>query len=58
MSQWEQRQDDIRTLYRLSADLRVGSSRVGLTSSEQAHIKRTVEALMNAIQAYESQVVA
>lgn len=58
MNQWEQRQDDLKILYRLSADLRVGSSRVDLNSSEQAHIKKTIEALMNAIQAYESQVMA
>lgn len=58
MSQWEQRQEDLKLLYRLSAELRVGTSRASLSSKEQAHVKRTIEALANAISAYELQVVA
>jgi len=57
-TQLRQRSDDLKLLYKLSAELRVGSARADLTSVEQRQIKRTIEALTNAITALEQQVMA
>lgn len=55
---WEERTDDLKLLYRLSAELRVKASNVSISSKEQARLKNTAEALQKAIAALEAQVWA
>lgn len=55
---WIERQEQVRLLYRLIAELRVSSSRNGMNASDQDRMKKTVEALSIAITLLEAQVCA
>ncbi len=55
---WIERQEQIRLLYRLIAELRVSASRSGMSATDSDRMKKTVEALAIAIASLEIQVCA